>query len=105
MNTLVNEADPRLNEALVIYVGYGVERFPKDDAARLLPYFNQERSAQLVSEIRRILSDFNELRPDWTALSLDAAEIWARHEIAKRHPQLDDGSLKALGWVFTWWWR
>jgi hypothetical protein len=101
----VSKADNQVNEALVIYVGYGMKRFPKEDAARLLLYFNEEKSAQLMSEIRSILNDLNQLRPDWTALSLGAAEIWARHEMAERYPQLNDGSLKALGWVFTWWWR
>jgi hypothetical protein len=94
-----------LSRGLVTYLGYGTEAYPKEDVNRLIALVGNEASVQLSGEIREILDELNQLKPDWTSHSLQSAGDWVKKMMVTRHPQLDDRALEALAWVFTWWWR
>jgi hypothetical protein len=94
-----------LSRAVSLYVGYGLEPYPKEDAARLNPLFGHEISVQLDRQIQQILSDLGQLKPDWKIHSLSSAGVWAKQEISSRYAELDEDALDALEWLFTWWWR
>jgi hypothetical protein len=94
-----------VNLALVKYLGYGVEPYPKEDAARIEKEFGSERATVLEGRMRPILSEFAALKPDWSRHSLAAAAEWAGKEMKRRHPWLSEESIKAMIWIFTWRWK
>jgi hypothetical protein len=91
--------------ALVKFLGYGVEPYPKEDAARIEKEFGSERAAALEERVRPILKEFAALKPDWSRHSLVAAAEWAGQEMKRRHPELSEESIRAMSWIFTWQWK
>ncbi|KAF1709534.1 hypothetical protein [Pseudoxanthomonas sacheonensis] len=91
--------------ALVRFSGYGVEPYPKEDAARIEKEFGSERAPALEEKVRPILGEFAALKPDWSRHSLVAAAEWAGKEMKRRHPWLSEESIKAMSWIFTWRWK
>lgn len=91
--------------ALVKFLGYGIEPYPKEDAARIEKEFGAERAPALEERVRPILSEFAALKPDWSRHSLTAAAEWAGKEMKRRHPWLSEESIKAMSWIFTWRWK
>lgn len=91
--------------ALVIFLGYGVEPYPKEDPARIEKEFGSERASALEERVRPILSEFAALKPDWSRHSLAAAAEWAGKEMKRRHPELSEESIRAMSWIFTWRWK
>lgn len=90
---------------IVKFLGYGVEPYPKEDAARIAMEFGGERAPALEKRVRLILSELAALKPDWSRHSLAAAVEWVGHEMKRRHPGLSEDSLKAMRWIFTWRWK
>lgn len=91
--------------ALVQFLGYGVEPYPKEDAARIEKEFGSERAPALEERVRPILSEFAALKPDWSRHSLAAAAEWAGKEMKRRHPGLNEESIQAMSWIFSWRWK
>lgn len=91
--------------ALVKFLGYGVEPYPKEDAARIEKEFGSERAPALEERVRPILSELAALNPDWSRHSLVAAAEWAGREMRRRHPELSEEGIKAMSWIFTWRWK
>lgn len=94
-----------LSRALVAYLGYGIDRFPKEDMSRLISTFGEELSTKLRPQVQEILAELGQLKPNWEVHTLESSGAWAKQEMKKRHPNLDNDALDALGWTFTWWWR
>jgi hypothetical protein len=91
--------------AIVKFLGYGVEPYPKEDAERIEKEFGSERAPALEGRVRLILGELAALKPDWSRHSLTAAAEWAGREMKRRHPQLSEDSIKAMNWTFTWRWK
>ncbi|HEX7802388.1 MAG TPA: hypothetical protein VF471_06485 [Pseudoxanthomonas sp.] len=91
--------------ALVKFLGYGVEPYPKEDAARIEKEFGGERALVLEGKVRLMLSEFAAIKPDWSRHSLAAAAEWAGGEMKRRHPELSEESIRAMSWVFIWRWK
>lgn len=91
--------------ALVRFMGYGVELYPKEDAARIEKEFGSERASALEERVRPILSEFAALKPDWSRHSLADAAEWAGNEMKRRHPGLSEESIEAMSWIFVWRWK
>ncbi|WP_130617176.1 hypothetical protein [Dyella amyloliquefaciens] len=94
-----------LSRAVIEYSGYGARSFPQEDEGRLKLAFDGQVSDQLLDQVRQILVELGQLKPDWSAHTLESAGIWAVAEMARNHPDLDKPALDALAWIFTWWWR
>lgn len=91
--------------AVVCFLGYGRTTHPDEDSTRLVDEFGAETASKLELDVRRLLDELNNLKPDWTAHSLVTAGAWAKEEMHRGHPELDQAALEALEWAFTWWWR
>lgn len=95
----------QLSCALVKYLGYGTEPYPKEDESRLVTLFGNELSTRLRRPIQQILGDLDQLKPDWNKYSMESVGTWVKDEMRLRYPSLDGHALNALAWVFMWWWR
>ena len=91
--------------ALVRFLGYGVEPYPKEDAARIAKEFGSERAPALEKRVHLILGELAAMKPDWSRHSLVAAVEWVGQEMKRRHPGLSEDSIKAMSWIFTWRWK
>ena len=91
--------------AIVKFLGYGVEPYPNEDAARIEKEFGSERAPALEEKVRPILNEFAALKPDWSRHSLGGAAEWAGREMKRRYPGLSEESIKAMSWIFTWRWK
>lgn len=91
--------------AVVRFLGYGRTTHPDEDSMRLVDEFGAETASKLEPDVRRLLDDLNNLKPDWSAHSLVTAGAWAKEKMRRGHPELDQEALDALEWAFTWWWR
>jgi hypothetical protein len=91
--------------AVVKFLGYGISILPDEDPKRLIEDFGLEVAGELELEVNQLLKELNLLKPDWNKQSLVEAGAWAKVEMQRNHPELDQKSLDALEWVFTWWWR
>lgn len=95
-----------LNSAIIEFVGYGSTVHPVEDPARLAKAFGAEKASELELEVKKLLEDLNDLKPDWsTHSSLVSAGEWAKEKMRHEHPELGEAALNALEWTFTWWWR
>jgi hypothetical protein len=94
-----------INEAVPLYVGYGITSFPNEDASRLAAQFGPELGRQLESEVKSLLDELDQLKPDWNTHSLLSAAKWAGEELKSKHPDLDSKAIDAFEWIFSWWWK
>lgn len=94
-----------LSMAVVRFLGYGAEKYPDESPSRLVDEFGLEMASKLESEVRQLLDELNSLKPDWSSQSLVMAGAWAKEEMRRAHPYLNEKALEALEWAFTWWWR
>lgn len=93
-----------LSKGIVLFTGYGVENHPGEYPERVSSTF-KESNSKTLDETQRVLTDLNQLKPDWSNFSLSEAGKWARTQIQLKHPDLSDDALNALEWTFTWWWK
>lgn len=95
----------RRSEALVLYLGQGITPYPQRRAERLVERFGPELAPDLVQYAEGVLATLYAVQPDWSAEDLDGAADRAVAAVARQHPELDDASLAALRWSFTWDWK
>jgi hypothetical protein len=91
--------------AIVKFLGYGIEPYPKEDLARIEKEFGSERAPALEARMRPILSEFAALKPDWSRHSLAVAAEWAGQEMKRRYPGLSEECIQAMAWIFAWRWK
>ena len=94
-----------INEAIAIYIGYGLNSFPKEDESRLIKKYGEKNGNDLHARVRGILKELGEIQPDWNNDSLITAAEKASRFVASTHPELDETAIKAMQWIFTWWWK
>lgn len=94
-----------LSLAVMCFLGYGTEKYPSESPSRLVDEFGPEMATKLEPEVKQLLDELNSIKPDWSSQSLVMAGAWAKEEMHRSHPGLNEGALDALEWVFTWWWR
>lgn len=94
-----------LNDAIVIYLGYGKEICPKECSGCVTEKYGEIEGGKLVAEVRSLLGELNELKPDWSEHTLDSAAKRASCQMRNNHEELDELAISAFGWVFSWWWR
>jgi hypothetical protein len=95
----------KLSLAVIRFLGYGIATHPDENSACLVDEFGAETASKLEAGIRLLLGELNNLKPDWSIHSLVSAGAWAKEEMRRRHPELNQGALDALEWAFTWSWR
>lgn len=94
-----------LSKAIVLYLGFGTDRSPSKNRARLVDTFGSSRAEALQFLVQSLLEELSEIQVDWSVHSLHSAGEMVRAEMRSRHPDLSDAAARALAWKFTWDWR
>jgi hypothetical protein len=97
--------DHRLSDAIEIYIGVGKSAAPTEDFGRLSSVIGPVHAAALKPKLDEILDCVNTLPVDWSAMTLEQSEEFAMTHMQVHYPQLTPAAHKALGRLFTWWWR
>jgi hypothetical protein len=96
---LIDAADD-INEALVIYTGYGKSPFPRARSNDLVTRFGPEQGSELKSRILALMEELQQPIHDEKRSKKSVTER-AIEQLRPRHPELDETGLKALGWTFS----
>ncbi len=94
-----------LNQAVVLFIGYGVNPFPRCDGEALIRAYGNPLGSDLSSTVIKLTNELNQIPFDWNQVNLVSAGGLVRAEMHSRHPELDDKALDALTWKFTYDWR
>lgn len=92
--------DP-INEALVLYTGFGSSPFPRAKTPHLVQRFGEAEGVELKQRILGLLEELQqpvEVSEKRTRKSLTERAI---EQLQPRHPELDDSGLKALAWTYS----
>ena len=81
--------------AVTRFLGYGMATYPDENPARLIEAFGPQAASKLESDVRLLLEELNNLKPDWSEHSLLTAGAWAKEEMRRNHPELNQGALDA----------
>jgi hypothetical protein len=92
-----------LNRAIVLYLGYETEVYPKCDADRIHSSFEGQEAGNLASQVKALLAELDAVRPDWKAHTLVSGSAWAVAQLKRTHSELDDNATAALEWAYSWW--
>ena len=109
MGTAALKEDPRLaaasdpiNQALVLYTGFGKAGFPRARMADVAAVFGTHEALVLKA---RILALYEELNQPLLELagkgSRKSVTERATDQLARNHPELDVDGLKALAWTYS----
>jgi len=93
-------SDP-INEALVLYTGYGSSSFPRARTPSLAARFGDAEALALKQRILGLLEELQqpvELGEKRSKKSLTERAI---DQLSPHHPELDEAGLKALAWTFS----
>jgi hypothetical protein len=94
-----------LNQAIPLFVGWGVSSFPKEDGKRIIDRFGLVEGRKLSAEVQALVDELRGITPDWSKHTLVSAGQWAVAQLKSRHPELSDEAASALNWLYTWWWK
>jgi hypothetical protein len=93
-------SDP-INEALLIYTGFGQSPFPRARTPGLVARFGEEAALVLKARIAALLAELREPVEPAPTKSRKSVTEQALAGFAPRHPELDEPALKALAWTFA----
>lgn len=96
---LVEAADD-INEAIVLYTGFGKSPFPRARSNDLVTRFGPEAGAELKARILGLMEELGQTVLDEKRSKKSVTER-AIEQLHPRHPELDDTGLKALAWTFS----
>ena len=96
----VTQAADDINEALVLYTGFGKSPFPRARSHDLVARYGAAEGAELKA---RILSLMEELQQTVLGETRSKKSVTERaiEQLRPRHPELDETGLKALAWTFS----
>lgn len=94
-----------LSEAVVAYLGYKRERFPRADAEAADAVAVRRGSPSRTSTVEQMVAESLALPVEWSRTSLGDAGRQVAAEMKRRHPGLSDLAADALGWNVTFQWR
>lgn len=89
-----------INDALVIYTGFGKSPFPRARSNDLVARFGPEQGGQLKLRILDLMEELNQPILDEKRSKKSVTER-AIEQLRPRHPELDEIGLKALAWTFS----
>jgi hypothetical protein len=99
------EVDVELSAAVLAYLPRGTASSPRADRESAAGVASTRRPAELVSLVEQVVTEAEAIPVDWQTLSLGDAGRHVVAEMGRRHPELSDEALEALGWNFTFVWR
>jgi hypothetical protein len=93
-------SDP-INEALILYTGYGSSPFPRAKTPHLVARFGLTEGAELKQRIVGLLEELQQPVEGPEKRSRKSLTERAIEQLAPRHPELDELGLKALAWTYA----
>lgn len=93
-------SDP-INEALVLYTGFGSSPFPRAKTPFLVKRFGEAEGAELKQRILGLLEELQQPVEGLEKRSKKSLTERAIEQLQPRHPELDDSGLKALAWTYS----
>lgn len=91
-----------LNEAIRLYVGWAITRYPQEEAARVAERFGAARGAVLTARVQLLLHELQAVPIDWQVHTLASGSAEAARAMKLRHPALDEAATSAMAWSFSW---
>jgi hypothetical protein len=93
-------SDP-INEALVLYTGFGSSPFPRAKTPHLMQRFGEAEGAELKQRILSLLEELQQPVDGLEKRSKKSLTERAIDQLHPRHPELDEAGLKALAWTYS----
>lgn len=93
-------SDP-INEALVLYTGFGSSPFPRAKTPHLVQRFGHDEGNALKQRILELLEELQQPVDGPEKRSRKSVTERAIEQLRPRHPELDESGLKALAWTFA----
>lgn len=93
-------SDP-INEALVLYTGFGTSPFPRAKTPHLVQRFGANEGAELKERILGLLEELQQPIDGLEKRSKKSLTERAIEQLHPKHPELDDSGLKALAWTYS----
>lgn len=93
-------SDP-INEALVLYTGFGSSPFPRAKTPQLVARFGPSHGAELKERIVGLLEELQQPVEGLEKRSKKSVTERAIEQLSPRHPELDELGLRALAWTYA----
>jgi len=93
-------SDP-INEALVLYTGFGSSPFPRAKTPQLLARFGQAEGVELKQRILLLLEELQQPLEGPERRSRKSITERAIEQLQPKHPELDEEGLRALAWTYS----
>lgn len=94
------DAADEINDALVVYTGFGKSPFPRARGNDLVTRWGAEEGAELKARILALMEELQQTVLDDSRSRKSVTER-AIEQLRPRHPELDETGLKALAWTFS----
>lgn len=101
VSRLAFEMSDPINEALLIYTGYGAASFPRARTPQLVSRFGEENAQELKQRILELMQEMQAPLATEGKRSKKSVTEQAIEQIRPRHPELEEPALKALAWTFA----
>lgn len=101
----MNISPSDLSQGIVLYLGFGKERSPREDSVGLIAEFGKEKASFMERQIVDLINEVNSIPINWDVNSLSSAGKEIHEVIRQNHPQLSEQALRAMEWKFTFDWR
>lgn len=92
--------DP-INEAIVIYTGYGKSSFPRARGNDLIARFGAEEGGALKDRVLQLFEELQQPAALPEKRSRKSVTEQTMELFRPRHPELSDEAVKALAWTFS----
>ena len=92
-----------LNTAIVLYVGHGAYSHPETSSERVVERFGSMYGALLSARVDGLLLEMDGLKTPWGKYDLNEGTKWASDQMRRRHPELREEAIAALGWSYSYW--
>lgn len=96
-----DEITDEINEALVIYTGFGKSPFPRARSGDLVARFGPERGIELKVQVLALMEELQQPLVDNGKPSKQSVTERAVEQLRPHHPELDETGLRALGWTYS----
>ncbi len=95
-------ADDPINEAIVLYTGFGKSPFPRARSNDLVNRYGAEPAVELKQRIVALLEELQQ-QPVTAPEKRSKKSVTERaiEQLQPRHPELDETGLKALAWTYS----
>ena len=97
---LVVDRDP-INEAIIVYTGYGKSSFPRARGGDLVTQFGDGQATELKARILVLYDELAQPVPEPEKRSKKSVTERAIEALCPAHPELDEVGRKALAWAFS----